>query len=299
MKKFARTTLILISAWTFWGILFFAPIPFLPTTSFLGLITAFFTFFALPAFALKETKEWREGGASRGAKSAIPRHLIGFSRHVDLLKDGRGVTYQVAKGPHGPRFTWRFDPGVPANDLMITVLVQEELGRIENELGLPVTFPHATPEGREAARQRAEASRPSVEQLREAAADGDARALERLWSKTGKPITDAAQLKAGTYYHLGYDIGRYVRSFEGRMWEGTEFDDLNDEENGYGTWHVFATAETTRSEGSRVSTEQIRTSAAGGDPDVRLIPASQDEAVRVFEELHVAYVAWDARRKSH
>lgn len=293
----ARTLLVLAVSWATWAILFFTPIPYVSKTSFFGYITAFFAFSAIPAIALKETKKWRDGGQGQVLPSPIPSRLLGFRRHVPLLDDGRGVTYRITKGARGPEFRWRFDHGVPADDLMITIMANEHLTRIETELGLPVTFPHLTPAGKEEARKRAEREQPTLEQLQEAAASGDALAKLRLWGRTGEAVTDADQLKIGTYYHLGFDIGRYVRSFEGRQWEGTQFQD-DEDNNEHGTWHVFDVAESTTQEGARIGGDEIRTSAAEGSPSVRTIPVSQEEAASVHKALRTSHLAWEVRRQS-
>ncbi|MFI7178935.1 hypothetical protein [Streptomyces spororaveus] len=295
--KAARSLLVLVGAIAVWAVLFFAPIPFMPETSGFGVISALIAFFALPAFALKQTTAWREGGPAQTPSSGVPSRLLGFSRHVPLLSDGRGVTYRIAKGPHGPRFTWSFDAGVQADDLSITTLVRENRARIEAELGLPISFPNATPEGSAEVRRRSEASRPSVEQLEEAAAGGDQRAMFQLWGRTGTPVTDESQLKVGTYYHLGFDIGRYIGSFEGCKWLGTEFEDAEDG-NMPGIWHEFEVAESTMKAGARYQADEIASGAAEGDPLVRLIPASQDAAERAYRDRHAAHLAWEARRRS-
>ncbi|MGW0822562.1 hypothetical protein [Streptomyces sp. NPDC002845] len=292
-----RTLLVLTASWAAWAVLFFAPIPYVPKSSFFGYITAFFTFFAFPVIALKETKTWRDGGQGQVPPSPIPKRLLGFRRHAPLLDDGRGVTYLITKGAHGPKFSWWYDHGVPADDMMITILAKEHLTRIETELGLPVTFPYLTPAGKEEARKRAEREQPTLEELQETAADGDAPAKFRLWGRTGEAVTDAAQLEVGTYYHLGFDIGRYARSFEGRQWEGTEFQD-DEDNNEHGTWHVFDVAESTTQEGARIGSDEIRTSAAEGSPCMRTIPVSQQEADSVHAALRTAHLAWEARRQS-
>ncbi|GAA3079025.1 hypothetical protein [Streptomyces glomeratus] len=296
-KRAARTLLVLAVSWAAWAVLFFAPIPYVPKTSFFGYITAIFAFFAIPAIALKQTRTWRDGGQGQAHPSPIPPRLLGFSRHVPLLDDGRGVTYRITKGARGPQFSWWFDHGVPADDLMITIKVKEHLTRIETELGLPVTFPYLTPAGKEEARKRAEREQPTLEQLQEAAASGDALAKLRLWGRTGEAVTDADQLKIDTYYHLGFDIGRYVRNFEGRQWEGTQFED-DEDNNEHGTWHVFDVAESTTHEGARIGSDEIRTSAAEGSPSLRTIPASQEEAASVHKAQRAAHLAWEARRQS-
>ncbi|WP_395297283.1 hypothetical protein ACF9IK_30495 [Kitasatospora hibisci] len=295
--KAARSLLVLVGAWAAWALLFFAPIPFMPETSGWGVISALIAFFALPAIALKQTAAWREGGPPQTPSSGVPSRLLGFSRHVPLLSDGRGVTYRITKGPHGPRFTWSFDAGVNADDLSITILAKENLARIEAELGLPISFPHTTPEGRAEAKRRSDATRPSVEQLEEAAAGGDQRARFQLWGRVGTPITDESQLKVGTYYHLGFDIGRYIGSFEGCKWLGTEFEN-DEDDNPPGIWHEFEVAESTMKGGARYQADEIASRAAEEDPLVRVIPAPQDVAERAYQDRHAAHLAWEARRRS-
>lgn len=239
-----------------------------------------------------------DAGQSEPA-SSIPDRLLGFTRHVPMLDDGRGVTYTITRGSRGrPEFRWSFDDGVPADELMNSILAQEHLASIETELGLPVTFPHATPEGRAAARRKAADHRPTVEALAKAADRGDRLALFQLWGRTGKPVSDPAQLEVGTYYHLGFDLGRYSGCFAGRKWQGTEFED-DEDDNESGTWYEFDVAASTMTAGARLSGDDMHDSAPTDSPAVRVIPATQQEAARMYRERHEAHVAWEARRRSH
>ncbi|UGQ13617.1 hypothetical protein LO772_08450 [Yinghuangia sp. ASG 101] len=230
--------------------------------------------------------------------SEIPDRLLGFTRHVPLLDNGSGVTYTIIRGSRGrPEFRWYFDDGIPADNLMSTILAQEHLANIETELGLPVSFPHATPEGRAAARRKAEDHRRTVEALEEAADRGDRQALFQLWGRTGEPVSDPAQLEVGTYYHLGFDLGLYSGCFEGHKWRGTPSED-DEDDNEFGAWYEFDPAESTVAAGVRLSADDIRGSADTGSPALRSLPASQQEAARMYHERHEAHIAADARHQT-
>ncbi|MGW2891882.1 hypothetical protein ACWDDN_42575 [Streptomyces griseoruber] len=305
--KVIRTLAVVLAAWIFWAVLFFAPIPFLPRTNFWGLVTAAVCFFVMPSAALKATQEWRDHGRVKAPKSKIPAGLLGFERHVPFSDDGVGVTFQIVKGQRGPQFVWFFDTGMTPDNLMVTYWVNEELAKIETELGLPVTFRHATPEGRAELDRRdrerqaeiaakVAAAYPTLAELQTAAEEGRDFAVLRAWGRSGTPVTDPEQLVVGRYYYLGYDIGRYSGSFEGRRWKGTEFEN-DEDDNEEGTWFTFTVAQSTVGGDARYSAAEV-TEISDGVATVYAPAVSQQEAARVFDAWRAAHVESEARRRT-
>ncbi|MFF4693619.1 hypothetical protein [Streptomyces sp. NPDC001307] len=85
-------------------------------------------------------------------------------------------------------------------------------------------------------------------------------------------------LVVGRYYYLGYDIGRYSGSFEGRRWKDAEFE--NDEgDNEEGTWFTFTAAQSTGSGDARYSADEV-TGTSDGVATVYAPAVSQQEAAR-------------------
>ncbi|MGW5434257.1 hypothetical protein ACWET9_45190 [Streptomyces sp. NPDC004059] len=222
--------------------------------------------------------------------------------------DGGGVTFRIVNGQRGPQFMWFFDTGMNPDNLMVTMWVKEELAKIELELGLPVTFRHATPEGRAELRERDQERQagiaakvateyPTLAELQTAAEAGRDFAVLRAWGHSRTlVVTDPDQLVVGRYYYLGYDIGRYSGSFEGRRWKGTEFE--NDEgDNEEGTWFPFTAAQSTGSGDTRYSADEV-TETSDGVATVDAPAVSQQEADRVFEAWRAAHVENKARRRA-
>jgi hypothetical protein len=305
--KAIRTLAVVLAAWIFWAVLFFAPIPFLPRTNFWGLITAAVCLFVMPSVALKATGEWRDHGRVKASESKIPGELLGFARHVPFSDDGVGVTFRIVKGQWGPKFMWVFDTGMAADNLMVTMWVKEELAKIETELGLPVTFRHATPEGRAELDQRdrerqaevaakVAAEYPTLAELQTAAEAGHDFAVLRAWGRSGTPVTDPEQLVVGQYYYLGYDIGRYSGSFKGQRWKGTEFENEVDD-NEEGTYFTFTVAQSTGGGDARYSAGEV-TEISDGNAAVYAPSVSQLEAARVFEAWRAAYLESEERGRA-
>ena len=145
MMKALRTLLVLIAVWGAWFVFFFV----IPGVTFGGLISAAVTFFVFPIVALRQSKNWRE--APRKATSVIPVSLLGFERHVPFTDDGAGATFHIIRSPSGPAFHWTFDAALGRSSLVLMNLAGEALAEIEEELGLPVSFPHSTALGGESA----------------------------------------------------------------------------------------------------------------------------------------------------
>jgi hypothetical protein len=110
---------------------------------------------------------------------------------------------------------------------------------------------------------------------------------------SGAPVTDPDQLVVRRYYYLGYDVGRYSGSLEGRRWKGTEFE--NDEgDNEEGTWFTFTAAQSTGSGDARYGADEVM-ETSDGVATVYAAAVSQQEAARVFEAWRAAYVENEAR----
>jgi hypothetical protein len=289
--KAIRTLAVVLATWIFWAVLFFAPIPFLPRTNFLGLITAAVCFFVMPSGALKATREWRDHGRVKAPQSKIPAALLGFQRHVALGDDGMGLTFRIVKGPGGPRFMWFFDPGIDSDTLMTTIRVKEELAKIETELGLPVTFRHVTAEGREERRQRdrerqaetaarAAAERPTLSQLQTAAEAGEDLAALRAWGHAGSPVTDPEELVVGRYYYLGGDVAKYTGS------------------NEEGTWFTFSPAQGAGGGTARYRADELKEVCDDGTATIYAPAVPKKEAARVFQAFRAAHVEREARQRT-
>lgn len=228
-------------------------------------------------------------------KSSPPASAT-FVRHVafDGL-GGLGATFTLTRPPSGKHgWNWTYDHGV-RDDSMTLIATHRALGNLEKELGLPLTWPDT--DGPRKPRTDAEVAAGEAARRREReerAAAGDPNAISQLWNDDGVPVTDVAELVEGTIYALGYDLGVYQGSYTGRKWEGIPDLDDDDDDNIFGIWHTFETAESSIDReglrGARISPEDI----ANGS--VTAIPAPAGRVADIFVQLRAAHRKWELER---
>jgi hypothetical protein len=221
-------------------------------------------------------------------------------RHVSLYNDGLGATFYLFRNVDGRhRWQWSYDHGVP-DDLNTSLATHLAITDIEKELNLPLTYPQHDP-NRPKARKKPptpEEREAKLRELEDKAAGGDLVAKVRLWGMQGEPVTQPEALRLGYYYHVGFDIARYVGSFEGRRWDG--FPDLeDDEENVHNIWYKFDASECAPEDvgkgGVRFTKSDFMPRGVEGDEakySVSEIPAPVEEIQETFEKCRQRYQEW-------
>jgi len=190
------------------------------------------------------------------------KERVVFHRHVAMDKDGRGASFSLLSDSHGnTKWTWRYDSGL-ADNLHTYMKTQEALTALEIELGMPLTFPFLHPDAKKESQEQLKQSEEAESRSRklrdkeianapDLSKKAHRDALLRVWAEKGGDVSPD-ELVLGNFYYMGYDMGKYVRTFQGHQWDG--FPEFADDPGEFDTWYVFENSDSAEvNDGSRWS----------------------------------------------
>jgi hypothetical protein len=220
-----------------------------------------------------------------GKKPQERQSVVIFQRHVALDGNGLGATFKRVTDSQGKaQWTWSYDSGL-RDDFHTMMATERAITLLEKELGLPLTWPMYDPDAPKPKRVEPTPDERRVKLRERLAKDpNDVNAQSQLWTLDGSPISPD-DLIVGHIYSISFDLGIFLRSFVGLQWEG--YPEFADDPGEHDEWFEFEGAESEGGGGARINR---------ADWFVRQIPADQEEARPVFDELRARHLLWKAQR---